>query len=137
MPEASKRLRAPVLVILFLIAPYFFVPFSWSQTPIPEIKASYQEPEAKAWLLKSPASKEIEGFSSSKDAVFFIDRLYDAGAIYVGIIFIKDEASGLRIYLPLKEEERSEIFKMARSESGRRGYRQQEDEGQETLAVWF
>ena len=139
MSEVFRGSRGYVSLIVFLIFLYFFTPLSWSQTRIPEIRATYQDPEAKAWLTDVSAHDggEIEGFSSIQEVISFVDELYAAGAIYVGVVLIKEQASGFRITLPLNKEKRTEIFKRANNETLRRGYRQEEDQGQGMLTVWF
>ena len=139
MSEVFRGSRGYVSLIVFLIFLYFFTPLSWSQTRIPEIRATYQDSEAKAWLTDVSAHEggEIEGFSSIQEVISFVDELYAAGAIYVGVVLIKEQASGFRITLPLNKEKRTEIFKRANNETLRRGYRQEEDQGQGMLTVWF
>ena len=139
MQEVFRGYRGQVFFGIFLIFLYFFAPFSWSQIRIPEIRTTYQDLEAKAWLTDVSAHEggEIEGFSSIQEVISFVDELYAAGAIYVGVVLIKEQASGFRITLPLNKEKRTEIFKRANNETLRRGYRQEEDQGQGMLTVWF
>ena len=76
-------------------------------------------------------------FEQDRPRRHLVARLYRAGAVYLGVVFVKEEASGLKIYLPLRRELREAIFKIANEALVQAGFRREEDERQDTLMVWF
>ncbi len=90
--------------------------------------ATYPEPEAGAWSLKN---------GGNVPNARLITRLYKAGAVYVGVLEVLGEISGLRVYLPLDQDRRRQIFLIANRELARASCRLEEDTGQDTITIWF
>lgn len=109
-----------------------FVAPSWPDSP-------YPEPEAKQWLKDAPQDTFFAShrFSTKQAADRFLDKLYAAGAIYVGVIDIMGDVTGLRIYLPLDGEKRKEIFEIANYELTHSNYPAEDDTGKEEVVIWF
>jgi len=130
--ERKKSRRIWGAVLVFLICQFGFAAAAQSQSP-------YPEPEAKEWLRNADADAAFapSRFSTKNDAERFIERLYAAGSLYVGVINIMGDIAGLRVYLPLDGEKRKEIFEIANKESDRNSYPVETDDGQEELEIWF
>lgn len=64
-------------------------------------------------------------------------RFYQAGAVYVGVIQIMEEPGGLRVYLPVDPDARERVLKIANEVLLGSGFGSVDDEGQDSLTVWF
>jgi hypothetical protein len=102
-------------------------------------EVSYPEPEFKAWLQTNEevALLKVRSFRGSHAARLLADRLYSAGAVYIGVVIVLKEVSGLRVYLPQSFKKREEIFKIANRELEGNGFSGEEDTGQDALMVWL
>ncbi|WP_128699080.1 hypothetical protein [Candidatus Velamenicoccus archaeovorus] len=60
-----------------------------------------------------------------------------AGAIFVGVVFSGEEPVGLRVYLPVTEEKREEVFETANVVFQKGGYGVLRDEDQDAITIWF
>ncbi|HAJ56712.1 MAG TPA: hypothetical protein DCL35_02955 [Candidatus Omnitrophica bacterium] len=76
-------------------------------------------------------------FKSDRPRRHLTARLYRAGALYVGVVYVMDEAAGLKVYLPLDREPRLVIFKAANEALVQAGFRSEDDTGQDTVTIWF
>lgn len=110
-----------LIVVIAAFAIYFFYPKS---------------PEARQWLSKNNNKYALAGnrFTSTEDAIAFVDSLYAAGAVKVSIpkdsIYddekrIKTEggpyADALEITLPQSQSEQEELFGIINQEAIKQG----------------
>jgi hypothetical protein len=122
-----------------VFAVYFFYPKS---------------PEAKKWLASNENKYALAGnrFASTEDAIIFVDRLYELGAIRVVIpkdsIFsdekrIREEggpyADALEITLPKTEPERGMLLDVAKKEADDQGmaFSPESDITRNKLLLWW
>jgi hypothetical protein len=106
--------------------------------------------EALTWLESNPNPYALAGnrFYSTKDAIAFVEMLYEVGAMEVLVTSIYDEdwrikaeggpyADTLIIRLPHDSEKRNGLFKIVNEEAAREGFSPEIDIGQETLLLWW
>jgi hypothetical protein len=106
--------------------------------------------EALAWLESNPNPYALAGnrFYSTKDAIAFVNMLYEAGAVEVLVTNIYDEdwriqaeggpyADTLIVRLPQDTEKRKKLFEISNDEAVREGFSPERDIGQETLMLWW
>ncbi len=98
-----------------------------------------KETEARAWINGPSAAGALahKRFFTPREVQRLIYGLYDAGALFVGVIYLLDEPDGLRVTLPLSSDLRAEIFKLVNGTLTRCGFSEETDRGQETLALWL
>jgi hypothetical protein len=53
------------------------------------------------------------------------------------VVFSGEDPAGLRVYLPVTEERRQEVFEVANRVLQEGGYGALADEGQDIITVWF
>lgn len=87
------------------------------------------EPEARVWL-KAARPQDLE----SRRLVY---RLYDAGALVVGVVFLEGDPAGFRVYLPEDIDRRAAIFERINGYLSRAGSFPERDIGQDAVTLWF
>ncbi|MFB3919191.1 hypothetical protein BU251_01210 [Candidatus Velamenicoccus archaeovorus] len=98
------------------------------------------EPEARQWLRQhdDDVCFRLAGqCTGPQNAPAYIKKLYMAGAIFVGVVFSGEEPVGLRVYLPVTEEKREEVFETANVVFQKGGYGVLRDEDQDAITIWF
>jgi len=97
------------------------------------------EPEAGRWLedKEQPCFFYRGSCRGPERADTLIRRLYREGAVFVGLVASGDDPLGLRVYLPLDEEKREEIFAIANELLPSAGSVLSREEGQDQLTIWF
>jgi hypothetical protein len=106
--------------------------------------------EAVAWLTsnENPYSFASNRFSSTDEAILFVEKLYARGAVQVLVTGIYDEAwrieaeggpyaDTLIIILPEEKGARLDLFEIANDEAKREGFASEKDTGQEELMLWW
>jgi hypothetical protein len=87
------------------------------------------EPEARVWL-KAARPEDLE-------AQRFVYRLYDAGALVVGVVFLEGDPAGFRVHLPEDIDRRMAIFERINGYLRRAGSLLERDTGQDAVTFWF
>lgn len=133
-------------LLVFLRAFLIIFPLVWIYTPhlraesVPfENPAMFPEQEAGEWLSKIEDIDFLAGanFKTKKIIERFVARLYRAGSRFVGVVIVMGDAAGFRVYLPVNESQREEIFKIVNRELSLMGYPAEDDCAQDNVAVWF
>jgi hypothetical protein len=93
--------------------------------------ASIEEPE----VCQEPEA--LKYFRSDKAREHLISRIYRAGAVYVGVLFINEDPAGLKVYLPENVDLRPEIFRIANETLIQSGFASEEDAGQAGVTIWL
>lgn len=106
--------------------------------------------EARAWLRSNPILYAFAGnrFDSTAEALVFVGRLYDAGALEVWVTNIYDEAwrieaeggpyaDTLIVRLPEDQGARQSLFEIANREAQLEGFAPDVDQGQDLLLLWW
>lgn len=106
--------------------------------------------EAKTWLEANPHPYALAGnrFASTKEAIAFVELLYEHGAVEVLVTGIYDEdwrieseggpyADTLIIRLPSDPSLREGIFDLVNEEARKEGFVAERDIGQEELLLWW
>ncbi|HEY44011.1 MAG TPA: hypothetical protein G4O11_08530 [Anaerolineae bacterium] len=106
--------------------------------------------EAEAWLESNPNPNAFAGnrFTSTEEALAFVETLYEHGAREVLVTGIRDEdwrieleggpyADVLIIRLPSEPMQRDLLFQIANEEMTREGFSPEADIGQEELLLWW
>ncbi|OIO35304.1 MAG: hypothetical protein AUJ74_06805 [Candidatus Omnitrophica bacterium CG1_02_44_16] len=122
----------------------FLTLFSWlalfpslgAQPVVAAIIETYEEPEAGAWFVRQALTSASEAKNTQR-LERLVDWLYKDGAVFVGVVLTEEEASGLKVYLPINKQSREQIFRAANRELVKSGYRSEDDTGQDTLTIWF
>jgi hypothetical protein len=110
-----------------------------------QIREEPWEPEAQNWLnVSSPVDffREIHSqggrsFLSQHEAERLILKLYDAGALFIGVIFLNAEPQGFRITLPLDTFRREAIFEVLNKTLERSQFTALRDTGQDDIQFWI
>lgn len=97
------------------------------------------EPEAGRWLAqKEQACFVYRGRCRGPEkADVLVKRLYQEGAVFVGLILSGDDPVGLKVFLPLEKEKREEIFSLANETLHALGFNSLSDEDQDDISIWF
>jgi|GEM_PF-1152530 len=98
------------------------------------------EPEARLWLRHQEDETCFRAAGQCvgpQNAFAYVKKLYAAGAIFVGVVFSGEDPEGLRVYLPVTEESRQEVFETVNIVLQEGGYSSLRDEGQDIITVWF
>jgi len=99
-----------------------------------------KEPEARQWLRQQADDtcfRAAGRCAGPQNASAYVRKLYAVGAIFVGVVFSGEDPAGLRVYLPVTEERRQEVFEVANMVLQEGGYGALADEGQDIITVWF
>lgn len=104
-----------------------------------QTEETYPEPEAAVWLKEHPeAFAAVPEGSSSREAVTkLVDKLYDNGVVYIGIILVMEDPAGLRLYMPLDVGRRQVLFDLMNKRLAVSGCSSEEDRGQDVVDLWF
>jgi hypothetical protein len=106
------------------------------------------QPEARQWLRNNPREGPLASnrFEDTRDALAFVDALYEAGAVRVVVDAINDDkiemaeggpsAEALIVRLPNDPDKRNRLLGIASAESAREG-EPVADIGRETLYFWW
>lgn len=125
----------------------------------PEVRAELQAmilrelgvgPEALEWLRsnENPNALASNRFCSTAEAVAFVERLYDLGAVSVLVSGVRRElsraaeeggpyADGLVVVLPEDSETRQRLFRVAQEEARRERSDPTTDWGQQQILLWW
>ena len=106
--------------------------------------------EARTWLKsnKNPSALATNRFNDTKTALEFVEQLYQAGAVEVIVDNILDEeqriqeeggpsADSLIVSLPTDVQKRAKLFEIFNQESKHEGFENHEDDGQESVMLWW
>ena len=110
-----------------------------------------KNPEAIAWLKSNKNLDPLAGnrFKNKAEALEFVEKLYEYGAISVSIAGIFDEeervkkeggpyADTLIVQLPKDPDKRKKLFEVYNDEIKKEGYHQvAEDEGEKSIVFWW
>jgi hypothetical protein len=101
---------------------------------------TYEETEAQGWIEKLPPDALLvkNNFPTRQDASRLINDLYVSGAVYVGLVALYGEISGLRVYLPENNQEiRRRIFIIINKQAVEYGCPQVDASDQDSEVIWF
>jgi hypothetical protein len=140
---ARKSLHFLLLVPVFVIA----TSCSQGRQQNVDLEPRY---EAASWLESNPNPHALAGnrFTSTEEALTFVEALYEHGAPEVLVTGIYDEdwrieaeggpyADTLIIRLPPEVENRRMLFEIANEEATREGFSPVRDIGQDELLLWW
>ncbi len=130
---------------------FFLVVIAASCSPLQgEIGELGPRYEARAWLESNPNPYALAGnrFTSTEDALIFVEKLYEYGAVEVLVTGIYDEdwrieveggpyADTLIIRLPSEPERCHKLFEITNEEATREGFSPERDMGQEEIMLWW
>jgi hypothetical protein len=108
---------------------------------IAAIQEANKEPEAREWLKTLNKPDFFDGSRRSLltfgQAGRFVSKLYSAGAIKIGVIFLAGEPQGFRIELPLDVARRQAVFEVVNRVIERAGFSALRDTGQDDIVIWL
>ncbi len=139
----SIRTVIGMIAAVALIGTYW-LEAQWTLDSIPE---EYTKgPEARVWLKKNEGESALASnrFGETANALKFVDKLYDAGAVNVIVpeaCITADEvevyADGLLVTLPTEPEKRDRVWQLCREELTREGEDASGDPDEDMVFLWW